>query len=136
MRKYIFKEIILRKKRERLAAKLATRIALDIVCNLSRDEATKDSEQSVRCLIVPQKPVLFTRVPVSTARVENLVAEEGGASPDGGAGDGGVKVVVAREEAGVARCLIIVASLGGGTRHQSEAGCKKERRKHFAFWSL
>ena len=120
---------------ERAAAGSATRIALDIVCNLPCNEAANDSEQTVGCPIVPQKPVFFTRVPVSTARVENLVAEEGGASPDRGAGDGRVKVVVAREEAGVAR-LLVVASLGGGTGHQGEAGCEKERRKHFAFWSL
>ena len=58
MRKYIFKEIILKEERKE---KSTTRIALDIVCNLPGDEAANDSEQTVGCPIVPQKPVVIVR---------------------------------------------------------------------------
>ena len=139
MRKYIFQEIIL-KEEERLAARSATRIALDIVCNLPGDETADNSKQSVRCPVVAQKPVVcvarVSRVPVSpaTARVENLVAQEGGSGPDGRPGDCRVEVVVAREESGVAR-LVVVASLRSSTGHEGKAGCEKKRRKHFAFSS-
>ena len=88
-----------------LSCKSSARIALGIVCNLPSDETANDSEQTVRCLVVAQKPVIFIdRVPVSTivvaARVKNLVAQKGGSNTDGGAGDGRVEVVVAAEEPG------------------------------------
>merc|ERR1711970_1366523 len=141
MRKYIFKEIIL-KEEERLVARSATRIALDIVCNLPGDETADDSEQPIRCPVVAQKPVVcvarVSRVPVSpaaAARVENLVAQEGGSGPDGRPSDCGVEVVVASEESGVARLVVVVVSLWSSTGHEGEAGCEKKRRKHFAFSS-
>merc|ERR1711970_14046 len=138
MRKYIFKEIIL-KEEERLAARSSTRIALDIVYNLPGDETADNSKQSVRCPVVAQKPVVcvarVSRVPVSpaAARVENLVAQEGGSGPDGRPGDCRVEVVVASEESGVAH--LVVVSLRSSTGHEGKAGCEKKRRKHFAFSS-
>ena len=144
MRKYIFKEIIL-KCREWVAARSAARIALDIVGNLAGNETTNDSKQPVGCPVVAQKPVIrvrarVSRVPVSTAaaRVEDLVAQEGGPGPNGCTGDCRVEVVVAREESGVA-CLLVVASLRSSTDGgQGETGGEKERRKHFEslyYWS-